>query len=514
MIKENSEMPEDTSARYPIIPKPVQLIPAKGVFRIQLSTIIRVSPDAYAIGKFLQGLLPFNLSVKKTRRDKVQPGGILLTTKGADPAWGLEGYHLTVSPESIVVRACLPSGLFYGLQTLRQLISPVGDEIPAVEIIDWPRFSWRGIMLDVGRHLFPVDFIKRLIDAMALHKLNVLHWHLTEDQGWRIEIKGYPKLTKIGSRRSASPIPSSRKELDGKTYQGYYSQIQVKKIVAYAARQFITIVPEVEMPGHSVAALAAYPELGCTGGPYRVRNKWGIAKDVFCAGNEQVYAFLQNVLDEILALFPSKYIHIGGDECPKTRWEQCPKCQATIQKQGLKDEHELQSYFIQRIEEYLNSHDRRLIGWDEILEGGLAPNASVMSWRGVDGGIVAARQGHDVVMTPTSHCYFDYYQSAEKDNEPDAIGGFVPLERVYSFDPVPIQCSAEEAQHILGAQGNLWTEYISTSEMAGYMLFPRASALAEVVWSTSSARDYGDFIHRLGKFLPILHKMGIDFRPL
>jgi hexosaminidase len=505
-------MKENVSASYPVIPRPVQLTPSDGVFTLVPSTRIVVWPEARGVGEYLQELLPFPLVSSHTHSDTIPAGGILLTHTGASKLLGSEGYHLSVSPAAVVVRANQPAGLFYGVQTLRQLISMANGSIPAVEIVDRPRFPWRGIMLDVGRHLFPMKFIKRLIDVMALHKLNVFHWHLTEDQGWRIEIKKYPKLAKIGSRRTASPVPSDREKLDEKPYHGYYTQEQIKEIVAYAASRFITVIPEIEMPGHSIAALAAYPNLGCTGGPYQVRNYWGIEQDVYCAGNKQVFVFLQDVLDEVLSLFPSKFIHIGGDECPKVRWEQCPKCQDTIRWNHLKDEYELQSYFIRRIEAYLHARGRRMIGWDEILEGGLAPNASVMSWRGMEGGIQAAHEGHDVVMTPTSHCYFDYYQSSDVSAEPPAIGGFLPLEKVYAFEPVPLGCTAGEAQHILGAQGNLWTEYVSTPKHAGYMLFPRTTALAEVVWSVTDNRNFADFEQRLQAFLPHLKKMGMNYR--
>ena len=497
---------------YPIIPLPTQLSTSDGVFTITPSTRLWVSPEAQEVGNYLQGLLPLSLPVEKIATDTVPAGDILLTTLGANPSLETEGYQMTISSAGVIIRANQPVGLFYGVQTLRQLISPGSASIPAVEIIDRPRFSWRGIMLDVGRHFFPLEFIKRLIDVMAFIKLNVFHWHLTEDQGWRIEIKKYPRLTEIGSRRSASPIPANRENLDGQPYGGYYTQEQVKEIVAYAASRFITVVPEIEMPGHSVAALASYPELGCTGGPYEVRNYWGIENDVYCAGSEHVFTFLQDVLEEVLPLFPSEFIHIGGDECPKIRWAECPKCQEAILRNHLKDENGLQSYFIRRIESYLNSRGRRLIGWDEILEGGLARNASVMSWRGVDGGVQAVMQGHDVVMTPNSHCYFDYYQSEDRDSEPPAIGGYLPLERVYAFEPVPSECTPQEARHILGAQGNLWTEYVPNPEKADYMLFPRACALAEVVWSTPEERDPSDFHNRLVKFLPILTKMGVSFR--
>ncbi len=495
-----------------IIPRPFKLIPSEGNFLLTRSTLIQVSPEAREVGEYLQKLLPFQLRVDQVSGSAPAPGTIQLSILGVDPALGMEGYHLSVSPTGIVLRANKPAGLFYGVQTLRQLFNPVDHSIPAVVIEDRPRFPWRGIMLDVGRHLFPIDFIKRLIDTMALHKLNILHWHLTEDQGWRIEIKKYPKLTQIGAYRSASPYPAERGRLDNTPYGGFYTQEQVRQVVAYAASRFITVVPEIEMPGHSVAALASYPELGCTGGPYAVRPFWGIEEDVYCAGNENTFTFLQDVLDEVLALFPSEVIHIGGDECPKTRWQNCPKCQAVIQQNNLKDEHELQSYFIKRIETYLNQKGRRLIGWDEILEGGLAPKASVMSWRGMQGGIQAVHEGHDVVMTPTDFCYLDYYQSQDFENEPPAIGGFVPLEQVYAFEPVPAELTLEESRHILGAQGNLWAEFIPTPELAEYMLYPRATAIAEVAWSTPEGRNFTDFQRRLKEFLLHLDKLGVNYR--
>lgn len=495
-----------------IIPQPARLSLSEGSFILQPATCIQVSPDARSIGEYLSNLLPFDLQVQDKTGLAPTPNRILITTDGFEPLASHEGYRLAISPSEITLKSAQPSGLFYGVQTLRQLLSQKDHSFPSLVIEDWPRFPWRGLMLDVGRHLFPMDFIKRLIDTMALHKFNTLHWHLTEDQGWRIEIKKYPRVTEIGAYRSASPYPAERDRLDGIPYGGFYTQEQVREIVAYSASRFITIVPEIEMPGHSVAALASYPELGCTGGPYKVRPFWGIEEDVYCAGNEQTFVFLQNVLDEVMALFPGEFIHIGGDECPKIRWQNCPKCQSAIRDNHLQDEHELQSYFIRRIEAYLNQKGRRLIGWDEILEGGLAPNASVMSWRGIQGGIDAARQGHNVVMTPTDSCYFDYYYTEDFSQEPPAIGGVIPLEKVYSFEPIPAELSLEEAKLILGAQGNLWTEYISTPELAEYMLHPRAAALSEVVWSPEELRNYPDFLERLKVFLPLLDDLKVNYR--
>jgi hexosaminidase len=511
-----------------VIPRPLHVEVSEGSFHLTPETLILVATGAEKVGKYLQDrLIPstgYPLPIQPLPYEMNSLNGIYLKLDLSGEELGEEGYRLEVSPEWVVVSASDPAGLFYGVQTLRQLLHPqieqrdlvrgISWEVPCMEIADRPRFGWRGMHLDVGRHMFPVEFVKKYIDLMALHKMNTFHWHLTEDQGWRIEIKKYPRLTEVGSKRAATPIPSNRRELDGEPYGGYYTQEEVREVVAYAQDRFITVVPEIEMPGHSVAALAAYPELGCTGGPYEVRQYWGIAKDVYCAGNEKVYAFLEDVLTEVMELFPSEFIHIGGDECPKDRWEECEKCQAMIEKQGLEDEHELQSYFVTRMEKFLNSHGRRMIGWDEILEGGLAPNAAVMSWRGMDGGIEAASMGHDVVMSPTTHCYFDYYQSRNRKEEPPAIGNFLPLEKVYSLEPVPDALPQDKTHHILGAQGNLWTEYIPTSDQAEYMAFPRACALAEVVWTPAGKRDYADFLNRLPSLLEHLDGLDVNYRPL
>jgi hexosaminidase len=511
-----------------VIPKPTTVVRSQGTFEIGPQTSVRVSEDTRDVGDYLCGLLRpatgYGLPLTEGPVGSAVPDAILLTTLGADDELGDEGYVLAVTPEAIVVRAPRPAGLSYGVQTLRQLLPPevertrgaagVSWTVPAATIRDMPRFGWRGMHLDVARHFFPVEFVKRYIDLLALHKMNVFHWHLTDDQGWRIEIQKYPRLTEIGSKRKATPIPADRHTLDDVPYGGFYTQAQVREVVAYAARRCVTVVPEIEMPGHGVAALTAYPELGCTGGPYEVRTWWGIEPDVFCAGNPQVYAFLQDVLAEVLDLFPSEAIHIGGDECPKDRWKACPKCQATIQAQGLRDEHELQSYFVRRIEAFLNAQGRRLIGWDEILEGGLAPNATVMSWRGSQGGIEAALAGHDVVMSPNTHCYFDYYQSEDRAHEPPAIGGFVPLEKVYAFEPVPAELSPGQAAHILGGQGNVWTEYMPTAEQVEYMAYPRASALAEVLWSVPEGRSFTELRRRLEALLRRLREMGVHFREL
>ncbi|NNK82545.1 MAG: family 20 glycosylhydrolase, partial [Flavobacteriaceae bacterium] len=369
-----------------------------------------------------------------------------------------------------------------------------------------------GMHLDVGRHMYSVQFIKKYIAALAMLKLNTFHWHLTEDQGWRIEIKKYPKLQEIAAFRNETLLghfSDQPHQFDGKRYGGYYTQEEIKDIIAFAKERHVTVIPEIELPGHSQAAIAAYPELGCTGEQVEVATKWGVFEDIYCP-KEETFTFLEDVLDEVLALFPSEYIHIGGDEAPKTRWKNCNHCQALIKIEGFKDEHELQSYFISRIETYLNGKGRKIIGWDEILEGGLAPNATVMSWRGINGAIEAVKQKHDVIMTPTSHCYFDYYQS-ENDNEPIAIGGFLPLEKVYSFNPIPNELNEEEAKYVLGAQGNIWTEYMKTSEHVEYMSFPRILAMSEVVWSKKDNKRYPDFVKRVEYFHKRLDALEINY---
>ncbi len=437
-----------------------------------------------------------------------------------------EGYSLSVESKSVLITGRAPAGVFYGIQTLRQLL-PEQVEMentvegvewiaPCVEILDKPRFPYRGLHLDVGRHFFPASFIKRYIDLMALHKMNYFHWHLTEDQGWRIEINKYPKLTEVGAYRDETLVGHARQrpqEYDGERYGGFYTQEEIKEVVEYAAQRYITVIPEIEMPGHSQAALAAYPELGCTGGPYEVATRWGVYGEVFCAGNEQTFEFLENVLLEVIELFPGQYIHIGGDECPKVRWEECEKCQARIKEEGLADEHELQSYFIRRIEEFLIAHDRKLIGWDEILEGGLAPEATVMSWRGTEGGIAAAKEHHDVIMTPTSHCYLDYYQG-DRETEPLAIGGYLSLDTVYSYEPVPEGLTEEEAKFILGTQGNVWTEYMETPEHVEYMVYPRACALAEIGWTPKRNKNFENFLDRMEGHYKRLQTMNVNIRKI
>ncbi|MEC3876781.1 family 20 glycosylhydrolase [Chryseobacterium salviniae] len=421
-------------------------------------------------------------------------------------------YIINISNEMIMVIGKNPEGLFQGTQTLLQLIKNSEDgKIPALEIQDSPKFQWRGMHLDVSRHFFTVEEVKQYIDYLAMYKLNTFHWHLTDDQGWRIEIKKYPKLTQIGSKRKESMIGAYvDNTFDGKPYGPYfYTQDQIKEVVKYAQERHITVVPEIEMPGHALAALSAYPNLACTKGPFEPATKWGVFDDVFCP-KEETFTFLENVLDEVIALFPSQYIHIGGDECPKTRWKECPHCQELIKKNNLKDEHGLQSYFIQRIEKYVNSKGRKIIGWDEILEGGLAPNAAVMSWTGIKGGVEAAKSGHFAVMTPGSYCYFDHYQG-DPATEPNAFGGFTPLDKVYSYNPIPEELNAQQSKYILGVQANLWTEYILDFKQVQYMIFPRLFALSEVGWGTSDLNNYKEFEGRVIHEFKNLDKLGINY---
>ena len=370
--------------------------------------------------------------------------------------------------------------------------------LPLVSVDDRPRFKYRGLHLDVSRHFFDVTYVKKYIDFIALHKMNYFHWHLTDDQGWRIEIKKYPRLTAVGGYRDGTIIDRfPGKGNDSIRYGGFYTQEEIKEVVAYAASRYITVIPEIEMPGHALAALTSYPYLGCTGGPYKVQQTWGIFKEVFCAGNDSVFTFIENVLDEVMPLFPAAYVHIGGDECPKTSWKICPKCQKRIADNHLKDEHELQSYFIQRIEKYINSKGKKIIGWDEILEGGLAPNAIVMSWRGEKGGIEAARQQHDVIMTPGTHLYLDHSQNKKGNEDSVSIGGYLPIEKVYSYEPQSSELNELQKQHVLGAQGNVWTEYMGSASKVEYMIFPRLAALSELLWSPAASRNWNDFKTRL-----------------
>ncbi|MDE6490377.1 MAG: family 20 glycosylhydrolase, partial [Muribaculaceae bacterium] len=451
--------------------------------------------------------------------DQAQDKNAIVLSDGLDND-NPEAYRLTVTKDLVTIDGASAAGTFYGIQTLRKSIPEVGSfnvDFPAVTVDDQPRFGYRGAHLDVARHFFPVDSIKKFIDMLALHNINRFHWHITDDQGWRLEIKSRPGLTEIGSKRSCTVIGRNTENYDTIPVSGFYTQEEARDIVDYAARQNIVVIPEIDLPGHMVAALAAYPELGCTGGPYEVFPRWGVTDDVLCAGNDSTYKLLTDVLDEVVDIFPSEYIHIGGDECPKVRWEKCPKCQAKIRQLGLKKdarhtaEERLQSYVMTYVENYLADKCRRVIGWDEILEGGLGPNATVMSWRGVEGGAEAVRQGHDAIMTPNTYLYFDYYQTEETEDEPLGIGGFVPVDRVYAFDPILEGMSDEEASHILGVQANLWTEYVKTYPHVEYMMLPRMAALSEVQWTQPDKKDYRRFLGRLRKLLSIYDAKGYNY---
>lgn len=407
------------------------------------------------------------------------------------------------------------TGLFYALQTLQQLLPVNGSStlhLPYLKISDKPRFAYRGLMLDVGRYFFSTEYLKKFMDLMAHYKLNVFHWHLTEDAGWRIEIKKYPLLTEIGSKRAGTQKGHKPEDFDSTPHEGYYTQKEAKEIVAYAKERNITVVPEFDMPGHTMAVLAAYPEFACTDGPFEVPVKWGIKEDVLCVGKEETYTFVNDVLDELMDIFPSPYIHIGGDEAPKARWKACATCQERMQVEGLEDEDELQSYFVHRVEKHINSKGRNIIGWDEILEGGLAPNATVMSWRGEEGGIAAAKQGHEVIMTPNNYLYLDYYQSTDHDAEPINIGGDLPLSKVYSYEPFTDKLHSDEQKFIKGVQGNVWMEYIHSEDKVDYMTWPRALALAELAWSPSDKKDYKYFLSKLSEQLARLDQQKVMFR--
>lgn len=433
-----------------------------------------------------------------------------------------EAYRLKVTADGVTVTGASEAGVFYGIQTLRKSLPitvKTGDAValPEVEIDDYPRFAYRGAHFDVSRHFTGVDSVKRFIDILALHNMNRFHWHLSDDQGWRIEIKKRPLLTEVGSVRKATVVGHNSGKYDSIPYGGFYTQDEAREIVAYAADRHITVIPEIDMPGHMQAALTAYPYLGCTGGPYEVWGQWGISDDVLCAGNDSTLTFIDDVLAEIIEIFPSEYIHVGGDECPKVRWAKCPKCQAKIKALGIKpdgkhsNEEQLQSYIINHAEKFLNDRGRQIIGWDEIMEGGLAPNATVMAWRSAGEGIKAAKMGHDAIMTPSSHLYFDYYQSKDVENEPKAIGGFIPIEMVYNYEPVPSSLTPEEAKHIIGVQANLWTEYIPNFRQVEYMELPRMAALAEVQWSAPTLKNYDAFLARLPQLVRIYDLMGYNY---
>lgn len=510
-------------AQVSIVPAPANLKTGKGHFALTPSSVIVCRDGKVAdMANYLRGQLEisvgFRLDVSASVTGKLPVIELGIDSKLSHNA---EAYTLDVEKQKVTIFGASASGLLYGIQSFIQLTSPAASKkgavlVPVVSVRDEPRFKWRGMHLDVSRHFYSVEFVKKMLDMMAFHKLNTFHWHLTDDQGWRIEIKKYPELTTISSVRKETlvgPYVEVNRVFDGKPYGGYYTQDQIREVVEYASKLCITVVPEIEMPGHAVAALSAYPQLSCTGGPFDVYTIWGVSDDVFCAGKEQTFDFLKDVLSEVVELFPGPYIHVGGDECPKTRWKECPLCQARMKELGLKDEMELQSYFIKRMEAFVAGKGKKLIGWDEILEGGLPERATVMSWRGYEGGIEAANTGHDVVMTPIDYCYFNFYQ-ADPATEPLAFNGYIPLDKVYQFEPVPTHIAPDKAHHVLGAQANLWTEYIKTEENAEYMLFPRLCAMSEVLWSPKGAKDYNGFLVRLQTHLERLKARNVNYRPL
>ncbi|MEQ8471005.1 MAG: beta-N-acetylhexosaminidase [Marinoscillum sp.] len=495
-----------------ILPKPVSVEMNPGTFELNQSVSISTTDSAtQSVAEFLSTYLE---RIGKEVSFTEGKADITLTLTGNTQK---EAYTLEIGDEGTTISAEGTPGLFYGIQSLIQVLSNNPSVLPQMVINDEPRFGYRGMHLDVARHMFPVEFVKRYIDLMAHFKYNTFHWHLTEDQGWRIEIKQYPLLQEKAAYRNETVVghaaTGTRDEAtyDGQRYGGYYTQEEVKEVVAYAAARQITVVPEIELPGHSQAALTAYPHLGCTGGPYETATTWGVFPDIYCAGKESTFEFLENVFNEVIPLFPGKYVHIGGDEAPKDRWKECPHCQKRIKEEGLNDEHELQSYFVQRIEKYLNAKGKTIIGWDEILEGGLAENAVVMSWRGEEGGIEAVQQNHEVIMTPVGWCYFDYYQ-ADPENEPLAFPNQITVEKVYGYEPIPEELTKEQEKLVLGAQCNLWSEYIPNGKQAEYQIYPRAIAMSEVLWSEREEnRDFKSFVNRVSNIRPLMDQWKINY---
>jgi hexosaminidase len=508
-----------------LIPVPAKLTPRSGTFPLDATTSIVAANELRAQADLLRDQLRPATGLPLSVAPSGTGSRITLTLDAGLARLGEEGYRLNVAADEVAIRAPKPAGILHGTQTLRQLLPPpifrrapvdaASWAIPAVEIEDRPRFGWRGSHLDVGRHFMPKEFVFKHIDLLALHKFNVFHWHLTEDQGWRIEIKKYPKLTAVGAfRKDTMTAPRTKdaalRKFSGRAHGGFYTQDDVREVVRYATERGITVMPEIEMPGHALAAIAAYPELGNTGKPMEVLAHWGVTDHVLGV-TDNVLRFFENVLEEVLELFPSKFIHVGGDECPKTEWRQTPAAQERMKKEGLKDEDELQSWFIRHFDSWLAKRGRRLVGWDEILEGGLAPGATVMSWRGENGGIAAARAGHDVVMAPEKPTYMDHSQS-ELPTEPLGHGGHNSLEDVYAYQPVPKELSADEGKHVLGAQGQIWTEYMPGPKRVEYMAWPRLVALAEVLWSPGETRNWTDFQKRLATHLERLAILDVNYR--
>ena len=513
-------------ASVSIIPMPQKCIEKRGNFTVNDKTVITLSVDNEEMRNavsFWNDLFDmaagFSLEVSSTPRSSNE---ICCRLNTALP--NEESYKLTVSSSSIHIDAKTPKGIFYAFQTLRQLlpsaiesdkqvVEKIKWNIPCVVIEDSPAFSYRGVMLDVSRHFIPKEDVKRHIDLLAFHKLNILHWHLTDDQGWRIEIKKYPKLTTVGGYRKKTIVGymwDNPTEWDTKRYGGFYTQEDIKEVVAYAKKRFVEIIPEIEMPGHSVAALTAYPEYSCTGGPFEVEGRWGVFNDIYCT-KESTFTFMQDILDEVVELFPSSYIHLGGDEAPRIRWKNCVHCQERMKQEHLTKEAELQTYFINRIENYLNTKGKKIIGWDEILEGGILQRATVMSWRGEKGGIHAAKAGYDVIMSPNIYMYFNCLQSKVNEKKIGNPNRVITLEKVYNYHPVPEVLSADEAKHIKGVQANLWTEYMSALDEMEYMLYPRVAALSEVAWSKKENKDYGRFCTRLESIRRHYDVLGVNY---
>mgnify|MGYP002731560490 FL=1 len=506
-------------ADYNVIPLPQEVtLTQKGAFVLTGATPIvypegdeQLKNDAQFLSDYIADVTALRLT---TTSAKVKNAITLRLNKKVQSK---EGYVITVDKKGVVIEGATAAGVFYGVQTLRKSI-PVDKSLtevtlPGVVLKDAPRFGYRGVMLDCARHYFPVKFVKQFIDLITMHNMNVFHWHLTDDQGWRIEVKKYPDLAKIGSVREKTVLGHNSDVFDDTPYGGYYTQEEAREIVKYAADRFITVIPEIDMPGHMIAALAAYPDMGCTGGPYKVSQIWGIMPDVLCLGNEKTYQFCEDVLSEMMDIFPSEYIHLGGDETPNVRWKECPKCKALMAKENLTPG-KLQGYFTNRIEKFVNSKGRRIIGWDEILDGDINQSATIMSWRGTAPGARGAKMGHDVIMSPSSHVYFDYYQTRQGESqweEPLLIGGNLPIERTYSLEPVPEGADAETASHIIGVQGNLWTEYIAGPSLAEYQVLPRMGALSEVQWRPQGQKDFENYKVRQTKMLKLYDAYGLVY---
>lgn len=503
-----------------VIPQPQEIVLARDTtsFIIDRSTTIvypATNEKMHRTADFLATFIKEMTGTEVRVSDKEKSSNAIILA--VDSTMGHpEGYKLQITPEKVLLTGGSEVGVFYGIQTIHKALPILKDgkvaaALPAGTVTDFPRFRYRGFMIDVGRHFFPVSYLKQMIDLMALHNINYFHWHLTEDQGWRIEIKKYPKLTEIGSKRDSTIIDWETKKFDGKPHSGFYTQDEAREIVRYAADRFITVVPEIDLPGHTTAALASYPELGCTGGPYKVLCSFGVFPDVLCAGNDQTLQFTKDVLDEIMDIFPSEYIHIGGDECPKSRWEKCPKCQAKIKELGIKalpkhsKENQLQTYFMSELEKEINAHGRRMLGWDEVLEGGLTPNSTIMSWRGIQGGIEAARQHHDVIMTPIQRLYF----SNPRINK---MTGFEWMNRVYNFEPVPAELTDAEKKFVIGTQGCIWTEWTADSTKMEWQILPRMAALSEIQWTLPEHKNFERFMERLPEMLKIYSSLDYGYR--